>query len=325
MQFSLLSRLQDLGVPAVSSRPSRSLADEPAVRCLLTWAKLAHPRWHFPCSREELRSALYQSIDDADLIKVDRLSRIVYKEKLKELTSFDDIDADIQLLISPAVGNRYEIIRNWLLEYVSADPADLDVFLSRLFGEVLSQPGFHMHNDLQQASVCERLIESARKFRHAQNPNEDAHPIDRGEAYIDMVLSGVIAATPTFDPSKNDGAILVAPAYAYLMQNRPVEIQVWLDVGARAWWERLFQPLTHPHVLSRHWTSARKWTDSDEVHYNQLMLERLVIGLTRRCKKQLVLHASGMNEQGYEDRGPLLRVIQTVLRALPRERAASDV
>ena len=41
------------------------------------------------------------------------------------------------------------------------------------------------------------------------------------------------------------------------MSNRPVDYQFWLDVGGRGWFERLYQPLTHPYVLSRALAAGR--------------------------------------------------------------------
>jgi hypothetical protein len=113
----------------------------------------------------------------------------------------------------------------------------------------------------------------------------------------------------------------LAPAYTFLMSNRTVEHQFWLDVGSTAWWERLYQPLTHPYVLSRAWTSgaddrlaARAWTDVEEYAARQDALACLVLGLVRRCRKQVHLGLSELGEAGNEARGPLLQAIQQVLR-----------
>ncbi len=48
-------------------------------------------------------------------------------------------------------------------------------------------------------------------------------------------------------------AVLIAPAFTFLMMNRPATVQFWLDAGSSGWWERLSQPLTQPYVLSRSW------------------------------------------------------------------------
>jgi hypothetical protein len=111
-----------------------------------------------------------------------------------------------------------------------------------------------------------------------------------------------------------EDAVLLAPAYTFLMSNRPVEYQFWLEVGSSGWWERLYQPLTQPYVLSRAWEGGRQWSDSDEYAARQEALARLALGLTRRCRKQVYLGWSELDEHGYEPRGPLLRALQRALR-----------
>jgi hypothetical protein len=100
------------------------------------------------------------------------------------------------------------------------------------------------------------------------------------------------------------------------MGNRPVDYQFWLNVGGRGWWERLYQPLTHPYVLSRDWPEGALWTDTNEVEARERTLERLTQGLLRRCRKGLFLGLSELSEQGYEQQGALLKAIQRLLRDL---------
>lgn len=136
-----------------------------------------------------------------------------------------------------------------------------------------------------------------------------------------MVQDGVIAAkyvrswqTLRDESTTQAGAVLLAPAYTFLMSNRPVAIQFWLDAGSQSWFERLYQPLTHPHVLSRRWSASKTWTADDELAVAIRSLSQLVLGLTRRCREQIYLGLSDLNEQGYETRGPLLLALQRILR-----------
>jgi hypothetical protein len=131
-----------------------------------------------------------------------------------------------------------------------------------------------------------------------------------------MLADGVIAAqylegyrTP------DDDAVLVAPAYSFLMMNRPVSVQFWLDAGASGWTERLAQPLTQPYVLARGWNADQPWTDADEVEVEADTLVRLVSGLLRRCRDRLYLGLTDLGETGFEQRGTMLRAFQYVLTA----------
>lgn len=137
-----------------------------------------------------------------------------------------------------------------------------------------------------------------------------------------MVEDGVLAAQYVGawqEPEARTDAVLLAPAYTFLMMNRPVDYQFWLDIGSRGWYERLYQPLTHPYVLSRQWDGQRQWGDADEHAASQQRLYRLAAGLLRRCRKQVSLGLSELGEQGYEQRGPLLWALNQVLRQLTLE------
>ena len=93
-----------------------------------------------------------------------------------------------------------------------------------------------------------------------------------------------------------------------------MDYQFWLDLGSRGWSDRLYQPLTHPYILSRGWETGRPWTDQDEIQASIDVLYRLALGLVRRCRKRIYLGLSELGEQGYEQHGPLLRAFQRVLR-----------
>jgi hypothetical protein len=129
-----------------------------------------------------------------------------------------------------------------------------------------------------------------------------------------MLNDGVIAAQylEAWRTETNE-AVLVAPAYTFLLMNRPVTVQFWLDAGAAGWYERLSQPLTQPFVLSRGWSPGRLWTDADEVAASDDALARLVSGLLLRCRERIYLGLSELGESGFEQRGALLRAFQKVL------------
>jgi hypothetical protein len=320
LRFSLINRLEQTGIPVWSHRPSRSLREEPATQCLLTLARLAHPSWGFSCTLSELRYALMQSIAEFDLVRADLLARIVYNPKSPDngLNSFDQIRPEMQERITYALGQRYEALRHWLNDYQAGDPLELDIFLSRLFGEVLSQPEYGFYQDFDKAAVTARLIESIQKFRWVTVDRLDQEKRSLGKEYIQMVMEGVIAAQYLLDWNEQpENAVLLAPAYTYLMTNRPVRHQFWLDAGSQGWSERLLQPLTHPYILSRYWPPQSTWTDVQETHYNQVNLARLTTGLIRRCRDHIYVYTAGINEQGDEQRGPLLQALQSMLRKMP--------
>jgi hypothetical protein len=182
---------------------------------------------------------------------------------------------------------------------------------------VLSQAGFGFHRNLDSVRVAASLVESVKKFRLAMEPSnvgKDSPAFDFGKEYVAMLNEGVIAASYLEGWQNEDkDAVLVAPAHTFLMMNRPVAIQFWLDPGSSGWYERLSQPLTHPYVLSREWQAGRQWTDADDVQYSKEALARLVSGLLHRCRERVYLGIAELGESGFEGRGELLRAFQKVL------------
>ncbi|MEN8173246.1 MAG: UvrD-helicase domain-containing protein, partial [Chloroflexota bacterium] len=317
LRFSLIERLNEMAIPYYSHRPSRSLREEPAAQSLLTLAALAHPDWGVKPTKFDVATMFLQVISEMDLVRAQLLSEIVFQSQKCKLTSFEQIITNNQERITYMLGERYEILRTWIDDYAQGAPAELDHFLSRLFGEVLSQPGFSFHDDRDSGEVTAQLIESVRKFRWIASTHLSTDAIPLGQEYLHMVNDGVIAAQYLFSwQEPTEGAVMLAPASTFLMRNRPVSYQFWLDIGSRGWYERIRQPLTHPFVLSRQWEKNQPWTDEEEYSYSQQTLFRLTRGLLRRCKQRVYLGLSELGEGGYEQKGMLLKNFDRVLRTI---------
>ncbi len=350
LRFALENRLADHGVPVRSHRPSRALREEPTTLCLLTWAALCHPGWRIRPAAFDVSQALMHTIADMDLVRAQLLADIAYRTRdgIPTLTSFAEIEPAMQERITFLLGGRYEGLRTWINAHtVSVDQtwatpersamtrggksrrrAELDHFLSRLFGELLSQPGYGFHESYDAGELTAKVIESARKFRqvitasgdavasHDAAASHDRSDRPMGQEYIELVRDGVVAAQYVRSWRRQaEDAVLIAPAYTFLMGNVAVDHQFWLDVGATGWWERLNQPLTHPYILSRRWEQGNQWTDLEEYFARQEAMAELVIGLVHRCRKQVHLALSELSEAGSDQRGALLRTVQHVLRS----------
>ncbi len=371
LRFSFTQRMAQRGLPARSHRPSRPLSEEPPAKTVLTLARLAFPEMGLLPASFDVAQALNQAITDLDLIRANLLTQVVYRPDRRSMTAdrrpptanlqspisnlplspFDQIEGDVRERISYQAGQRFDQLRLWL-EQVRAEtvPPVLDHFLSRLFGELLSQPGFGFHNQPEAGHIIANLIDSARQFRRVVElvPNSPAFPtfnlqpsnlptsLDLNRAYLETIEQGIMAAqylrsweaasgdmlaaspdSPTSPDSA--GAVLITPATTFLVSNRPVDYQFWLDAGSSGWWERIAQPLTHPYILTADWEPGRPWTDADEVAGQRDRLYRLVLGLTRRCRQHIFIVNSEVGEQGYEQRGQLLVALQQMLRQMQKK------
>jgi hypothetical protein len=325
LRFALMAELQREKVPARSHRPSRALREEPAVRCLLTLAQLAHPQWGLSPPKNDVAQALVQAIDGLDWVRASYLTEIVYhtREGQPHLNGFGQLNSEVQERITFVLGGRYGDLLRWIEAYVTQPPLPLDLFFSRLFEDRLARAGYGFHGNVDAAAAAASLIESVHKFRESVDVPDTS---ELGLRYVRMVEGGVVAAQYLhgYYPAERD-AVFIAPAYTFLTANRAVDVQFWLNANSLSWGRRLYQPLTHPFVLTRDWPRDRQWTEEDEVLAGQEMLRRVVTGLARRCRRTIYLEFSDLNVRGREERGPLMEWVQRLLRQMSRVPEQRDV
>lgn len=319
LRFSLVTRLEQKKIDTYTLRPSRPLHAEPATRALVTIAKLAHPQWKIGARHQinsfDIVQMLTCAIAEMDLARATLLADVLFRKS--ELHPFNTItNAEMRARISEVFGERYGRIFEWIEKYKASPAETIDVFLSRLFGEVLSQNGFGFHKDYDAARIVSNLIDSSRTFRQAASQIGDE--IDIGNEYVRMVDAGILA--DQYEPRqwrKRPDAVLIAPAYTFLLSNQAVDYQFWLNIDSPAWSRRLYQPLTQPYVLSRQWVDGDIWADEHERLTSREVLYRVVTGLVKRCRKKIHIGYSRFDERGNERAGDLRTMFDYLLRSLP--------
>ncbi|MCY4061917.1 MAG: UvrD-helicase domain-containing protein [Chloroflexi bacterium] len=316
LRFGLTDGLSQRGIPIRSHRPSRALRDEPAARTLLTLARLAHPHWRMAPTDFDIVFALMTAIKDLDLVRAKLLTEMLHRNG--QLLPFAEVRSTaMQERVTFDLGERYDRLAAWINRYIDDNRVDaIDIFFRRLFGGLLARAGFGFHDDVDAGNTAQNLVDSARGFRWSLDfMSRYDEKIDLGLDYVKMVDRGVIANFYLRDWIADvEEGVLIAPAYTFLLNNRPVDYQFWLNIGSEGWSRRLYQPLTHPYVLSRGWSPGAVWTEDDEQHLSRETLGRLLLALTRRCRKAIYLGYSELSESGYEQRGLLLETIQSMLR-----------
>lgn len=314
LRFSLSHQLERIGLQVSLRRPSSSLTQDPFIKTLVNLSKFAHPSWEMGVSFPDSAVTLNRAIARMDLNRANLLLGNLDPQNLRLTTLPEPPQTE---RISSDLLDHYQELRDWLL---STDPAEpLDSFLSRLFGEMLSQPGYGFENNLQAGTSTAVLIESFQKFRQSLDRKTQADQALAARAFVEALDSGLISAFYLSDwESQTSEQVLIAPVMSYLMRNEPVDYQFWLNIGSKGWYERLEQPLTHPIVLSRHWIEGKQWTAEDENAYNQANLQRILSGLLLRCREKVFALSSDYNEAGIEERGQLLNLFQNLLRRVLR-------
>ena len=319
LRFLLSSELGSHQIESTSHRPSRALRDEPVTHCLLTLSALAHPDWKTQPTIHELSFAFMQFLGNFDLTRSYLLAKHCFQTSSREghLVDFENFPSELQERITFSAGNRYQALVNWLGDYRNQSPQPLDHFLIRLFGELLSQPGYGYHNDFNKGQISEQIIDSIRKFRLSAGEVLGFTNLNLGSEYYRMVKSGILANQyPRAWTRRPEDAVYLTPAYTFLLSNTPADYQFWLDVGSRGWYERIFQPLTNPHVLNRDWKIGLPWRDAEEFALNHESLDRLSSGLIRRCRKGIFFCLTNTDERGFEQKGLLVKSLNKVLNQI---------
>lgn len=320
LRFLLTQALSKLGIPATSHRPSRPLRDEPVAQALLTVSSLAHPAWEIHPSKHEVALALVQIIKDFDLTRAYLLADQALHNSpsgVVRLSDFATFPQDYQERISFYTGNLYQHMLDWLNEYAVEPTLPLDHFFSHFFGEVLSLQGFGFYHELEKGRVASQIIESVYMFRQSVGNVFNFDHLQTGKEYFRMVKTGVLANQYIKSwTDKPENEVLISPAYTFLLNNNPVDYQFWLDIGSRGWYERIYQPLTNPHVLQANWPLGQLWTDEDEQGQNRASLHCLTTGLIRRCRKSILGCLTETDERGYEQKGYLLMALNKLITNL---------
>jgi hypothetical protein len=312
----LAGALAEAGLPYFLLRRRSSPRDEPRVRAWLTWLALAHPEWDASPQPYDVAEALHLSLTGLDPVRASLVAQHLYPPGSRELRPVDALSPPIAGRIGAAHAARIEELRAWLEEH-GHDRHPPDVFLNRLFNELLGQPRFQPEPDVVGAAICDWLVRTATRLRQAANPLGLALPADIGETLLSGVYRGLVTAGPPEmgEPPAADG-ILITTIYGYLLAGRPVRLQVWLEAAASGWWDIPRQPLSNAFVLAQSRPADRLWTMAEEYAVRNELLSRIVRGLTHRCSGGIILANSDLDRRGMRQDGPLWRALQPARMAL---------
>lgn len=336
MRFAVNEELGRHNIPLYLLRPSTPLRDDPVIRALLVLALLGHPQWKidlqgepYAVPVEDVALALQVALAGVDPIRARHLAMAATSadpRSLADLTGGNGTGLGHGELgrLWEQVGFQfrqpYETLRVWLETYRRGDPEPLDIFLSKLFGDILSRQGYGFHRHPDRARAYGRLVESAAKFRAAVGMDAVLDEREVAREYVQLVLGGIASAEYLLDWPRRprEDSVILSPAYAYLTRDVRSSYQFWIDLGSDGWWNRPHQPLTHPYVLSKHWPVGQPWRDVEEEQSRREALGRVIQGLAVRCTDGIYLGYSELGIDGTEQRGRLQRAVVTALARAAR-------
>ena len=319
LRFTLERKLRAQGLEMFTHRPSRMLKDEPAVQALLALSCLAHPHWRIPVDAVAKRIVLQSTMRGLEGWRAHSLVQ-VWNSRFQPFMSYP---ATLQERIGNRFGIRFDALRLWLQDYHNEERYDpLDVFLARLYDELLTSPGFSFGQSADATRIAHQLMRSAHHFRLLLEEigfRDDAtdNPFllrgESGKIYLEMVQAGLIGGLHLPFNNPPERAVVLASAYNFIMQGYRVEHQFWLDANHQSWGHRMLQPLTHPYVLEPSWRATDIWRDEDEDRISTLKIRRILIGLLRRTGRKVHVAVSAFGETGHDQKGPLIRALNSML------------
>lgn len=311
LHYMLNQALKAADIPSRLLRRRASPRDRPRVRAWLTWMALANPAWEMAPSPYDVAEALTLSIAGLDAARAELLTEAVYRPERSALLPAAELADRIQERVGRDRVTMVEDLRRWLDEEGDQAP---DIFLHRLFNELLARPPFQPQPDEAGAAVCEWLVRTATRLREVAPRLELATPAQVGRAFIESVNQGLVTAYPPElgEPPDPEG-VLVSTIYGYLLAGRPVRVQVWLDATANGWWDIPRQPLSNAFVLAQSWPAGEAWTMETEFRVRNELLSRLIRGLTARCSEGVILATSDLDRRGQRQDGRLWHALRPVL------------
>lgn len=297
LEHTLHVHLARTSIPLNVLTKNRRLIDEPYVRALMTIALLAHPQWELDWGVPDLAQSL-QLLLKIDPIRAWLLSRQVRDGRLMPL----------EVWLRERVGFRaaqgYDLLKQWLDDYLQGEEQPVDLFFQRVFGELLSR----LPPARDDLVVCRQLIVSAGKFLGTCR-RFSGLGTSSGEAFIRMLSAGTVAAESLLEPATREQAVILSTPYAFLSGHHYARVQVWLDCTSRRWFQQDAREIINPHVLKSSWREGELWTDEKNDNLTLSNGARVVRALLRRCGEHLVVAAANIDSQGFEQDGSLLEAL----------------
>ena len=317
--------LREQGIKPYLHRPSRPLLNEPVTRSLLTLCQLVKP---IPGTQIRLLDIVQMAqcfIEGLDPIRGQLIVGGMFREQKHdapnpieyEIRPFASLSDEKKSRIPQEIAERFETLRNWIEHQRKNIALSPDRIISNFFTDILIHEGFI--TDQETNLGIRKVVDSMAKYKavldYLETNQEQITFRPDWSDYFELVNLGMINAKYYEELyTQPPNTVLISLTSAYLSIDRPVDYQIWLNVGAPRWWERFYGELTNDAVLNRFWPPDKKWDALTAAAYNDSHMTRQIQGLLRRCRIQIKAYASELSEAGTEQRSKLLHLFSTLTR-----------
>ncbi|NMA95054.1 MAG: hypothetical protein GX974_03350 [Clostridiales bacterium] len=288
-----------------TSRKRRAM-DNPYTNAMIVLSCLAHPSFKILPSQKDIADTV-SLILGIDPVRSGLIAKAVTRQQPYRFPAIEDP------LFRERVGfdssDRYEYIRNWLLEYKDGPPIPIDDFFKKVFLEIL----IILPEVYDNLIACSQMIDTARAFIESLAFFDSS--IDIGRKFILMFKEGAKQSESMIDVETAlsfDGILLTTPIQ-YLSTSRHKKVQIWCDIRSTNWTPRDAKVFTNPQVLSTSWRGSGPLTEEDEEKFMREKLSTIINSLLKRCEAKLILTSSQYSSQGFEESGLLSAIWREVL------------
>ena len=304
LEFALAQVLEPKGIAVENTTRSSRLLDDPYALALVTLAELGHPHWNMDPGFGNILETI-NLVLELDPVRSGLIAEHAASSNPPGLTELPPLTRS---RVGYAATEKYDRLARWLREYTPRPELPVDIFLQRVFGEILSplQPG------REEVASCSRIITSAVKFTAALSKLNRHFPNPAGKYFVNMIRSGTLAAEPLNRPEPDPNCVILSTPYAYLVNGFTSQYQIWLDAASETWFRSDARELSNPHILSRRWSPGKVWDDEVDQQFRRENAARTVRALARRCTRGLIPAASLYNSFGWDQHGPLGEIMERV-------------
>lgn len=291
------------GIPLQVRQPGEALIDRPCVRAFHAVAGLLHPRWASPVRYDDLRLALMVFLN-LDAVTA---SLLLDRSGFKSNGSLARIS---ESRIVEEVGEesvaQYNFLQRWSAAYQTGEELSVDLFVRRLFGEVVARSYQPLRTPSDVAADFSRLQHAARRFVELGPEVFAGGSPASGARFLEMLSMRVTPAKADDDPSLSPGVVYLMPVHTFLTGDLTCDYQFWLDAGSPAWWEPPARPLANSRILLQDWPYDRVWDVRAKSSAQTAALARVVQGLAARARNGVSIIGC---EEGGNASGALWRAV----------------
>ena len=288
------------------TRKSRAI-DNSYIQALLTLACLAHPDWDILPNSNDIADTI-SLVVDLDPVRSGLLGEETAKKRPYRLPDLED--NQLRERLGFAVGERYEYVRDWLINYQSQPVRPINSFFQLVFTQLLSSLPQAEDNLLS----CRQLIDSAGQFLQtlkALEGEKDQH----NREFIIFLKRGIKGAENLLHIQQKiqPKEIILTSPYVYLASSLNSDVQIWLDLDSEQWYKSDVQELANVHVLKRDWPVGQIWSSQLDESYRKQKGALVLRALSKKCGQYLILASSLYCSQGYEQEGWVSQIMRETL------------